>query len=296
MNTAKAQRFSVVVDAAAPAPPYPADTRAKGWRFDLDYERIEQSDTWVLAPLDLRPWLLMIWLTAWKQVPCGSLPSQDELISARIGMELRQFRANRDLLMRGWDIHNDGRYYHHVITEQVLSLISGREKVAARQSRNRSKSTTYAAKSRDTDELLQSESHGSDASVTTPSPSPSPSPSEEKQPSVVGTQRKRSAATATKSPRASKRCPQDFDPTAELIEWVLVDCPGVNWKRETSNFKDWEFRSARSDWSATWRSWMRKAFDSMQQRVQTGQPTKLGRHTGFEKTDYRDGISDDGSF
>ena len=32
-----------------PAAPYPAITRAKGWRFELDYEQVDQSDTWALA-------------------------------------------------------------------------------------------------------------------------------------------------------------------------------------------------------------------------------------------------------
>lgn len=34
--------------------PYPCDTRAKGWRFELDHERIRQSDTWALAPPEIR--------------------------------------------------------------------------------------------------------------------------------------------------------------------------------------------------------------------------------------------------
>ncbi len=52
-------------------PPYAADTRAKGWRFELDYEQIEQSSTWALAGPEARPWLLMLWLSAWRQVGIG---------------------------------------------------------------------------------------------------------------------------------------------------------------------------------------------------------------------------------
>lgn len=107
-------------------PPYPADTRAKGWRFELDYERIEQSDTWALAPADMRPWLLMLWLTAWRQTPCGSLPADDALIAARIGMDPRQFKAHRDILMRGWRLASDGRLYHQTITTSVMSMLESR--------------------------------------------------------------------------------------------------------------------------------------------------------------------------
>ncbi|MFM2287424.1 MAG: hypothetical protein RL684_567, partial [Pseudomonadota bacterium] len=52
--------------------PYQADTRAKGWRFELDYEQIEQSSTWssamtlALEGLPLaRPFLLAMWYAAW---------------------------------------------------------------------------------------------------------------------------------------------------------------------------------------------------------------------------------------
>ena len=77
-------------------PPYPADLEAKGWSLDLDYERIEQSDTWAIASADQRPWLLMLWMIAWRQSPVASLPNNDKLIAARIGMPLEQFAAWRD--------------------------------------------------------------------------------------------------------------------------------------------------------------------------------------------------------
>lgn len=96
-------------------------------------------------------------------------------------------------------------------------------------------------------------------------PEPEPDSPKRELPSVE-VPRKRAAA----KPKASKRCPQDFTPSEELVAWVLSDCPGVNWTRETASFKDWEFKTARSDWPATWRSWMRKAFDSMQQRRAAG--------------------------
>lgn len=107
--------------------PYPSDTRAKGWRFELDHERIRQSDTWALAAPEVRPWLLMLWMTAWEQTPCGSLPQDDELIAARIGMPLDQFRAARSRLLRGWWLADDGRLYHDTLAERVLEMIERRD-------------------------------------------------------------------------------------------------------------------------------------------------------------------------
>lgn len=107
--------------------PYPADTRAKGWRFELDHERIEQSDTWALAPADVKPWLLMLWLSAWRQEPCGSLPNEDELIAVRIGMPMKTFAKVRAKLMRGWWEADDGRLYHDTVTKRVLEMLTARE-------------------------------------------------------------------------------------------------------------------------------------------------------------------------
>lgn len=122
--------------------PYPSDTRAKGWRFELDLERIERSDTWALTPTDLRPWLLMLWSTAWQQEPCGSLPANDELIAARIGMKTSVFVKNRDKLMRGWWLADDGRLYHNTIVTRVQEMLVAREKERARKAGQRERKRT----------------------------------------------------------------------------------------------------------------------------------------------------------
>jgi uncharacterized protein YdaU (DUF1376 family) len=117
--------------------PYAADTRAKGWRFELDHERIRQSDTWTLTPSEYRPWLLMLWMVAWEQTPCGSLPDDDSLICARIGMSPKAYAKAREALMRGWWKADDGRLYHKVITERVLAMLEYRRKEAERKGKNR---------------------------------------------------------------------------------------------------------------------------------------------------------------
>ena len=168
-----AQALRVVASAEAPSPPYPV-TRVKGWKFTLDYERIEQSDTWALATPDMRPWLLMVWLTAWRQAPAGSLPSSDELISARIGMPERQFAANRDILMRGWWLASDGRLYHSAITEQVLDMMARRSAEADRKHAWREKNQGVATN-------VPRDNSGTPPSATTPEPEPVPEPKTQKQ-------------------------------------------------------------------------------------------------------------------
>lgn len=43
-------------------------------------------------------------------------------------MELRQFTAHRDILLRGWYLAKDGRLYHHVMTEMVEVMTQYRKK------------------------------------------------------------------------------------------------------------------------------------------------------------------------
>lgn len=132
-----------------PDPPYPFDVLANGWQFELNPGRIENSDTWVMAGQavqrgghDMRPWLLMLWMKAWQQSPCGSLPPQDELIAARIGMDLRLFTAHRDILMRGWYLCNDGRLYHPVVTELVERMRNGRRRERLKKEAQRAAAAT----------------------------------------------------------------------------------------------------------------------------------------------------------
>lgn len=119
--------------------PYPADVRAKGWRFELDHEKIDQSNTWALAPAELKPWLLMMWMTAWKQTPCGSLDDDDELIAARIGMSQKLFQKHRAVLRRGWWVAEDGRLYHDTIVKFVVEMMTRRRSESDRKARNRAR-------------------------------------------------------------------------------------------------------------------------------------------------------------
>ena len=119
--------------------PYPADTRAKGWRFELDLERVRQSDTWALTQPEARPWLFMLWCEAWLQTPCGSLPSDAALLAARIGMPPKMWAKHRATLMRGWVAADDGRLYHPTITELVLAMLKRKDAEKTRKTEYRAR-------------------------------------------------------------------------------------------------------------------------------------------------------------
>lgn len=150
------------------APPYPAETRAKGYRFELDYERILQSDTWALASAQQRPLLLMIWFVAWQQTPCGSMPGSDQLIAARIGMDTEEFQRNRSILLRGWEKAEDGRLYHPVVSEMVFEMLARKSRESNRKAnyRERMKALNVTELSHGTDSGQTRESGGSDDTGT----------------------------------------------------------------------------------------------------------------------------------
>lgn len=219
------------------APPYPAETRAKGWRLEIDHERIRQSDTWALATPEQRPWLLMLWMVAWEQSPCGSMPASHELIAARIGMPAKMFEKNHPILLRGWNAASDGRMYHQVLTERVLDMIGRREKTATRKADYRAR----MQESRESPEGVPRDSTGRDATGT-----------------GTGTGYTEAKASVAPKARASRKCPEGYEPD-DAAEWIATNCQSLDWRRETAKFQDHTFKTALTDWRGAWRNWMRRA-------------------------------------
>lgn len=127
--------------------PYPADTRAKGWRFELDYEQIEQSDTWPLAaeiPMAQHA-LLMMWFVAWAQLPCGSLPNDEAVIRVKCKLPPTVWARCREVLMRGWWLASDDRLYHDTLTKRVLEMMARRRSDADRKAADRARKAAESA-------------------------------------------------------------------------------------------------------------------------------------------------------
>lgn len=122
--------------------PYPPETRAKGWRFEVNMEQVEQSDTWLRARNGMtRGALLLLWHKAWMQTPCGTLPNDDELIALLLDMDDEEFQSRKKVLLRGWWLADDGRLYHDTITERVLEMMSRRRSESDRKARTRARNT-----------------------------------------------------------------------------------------------------------------------------------------------------------
>ena len=169
--------------------PYPADTKAKGWRFELDLEQVQQSDTWALAaevPMAQHA-LLMMWATAWQQVPCGAMPADRALIRAKLKIPPKLWAPMADVVLRGWWLADDGRMYHNTIVSRVQSMLGAKEEARQRKAdyRARKDSERQAQQSQGvqqlshgTDEGQQQDGRGKDntgtgtGTINTPAPAP----------------------------------------------------------------------------------------------------------------------------
>ncbi len=82
--------------------------------------------------------------------------------------------------------------------------------------------------------------------------------------------------------RSAKKCPDTFVVTDDMRAWAAKEASGVDVDRETAKMRDHTFATARTEWTATWRNWMREAFDRLKTK---GGTVTAGRHTdSYEET------------
>lgn len=65
---------------------------------------------------------VLLWCSAWHQVPCGSLPNNDKTLSnmAGFGRVVSEWEKVKEEALRGWVLCDDGRYYHPVVCEVAM--------------------------------------------------------------------------------------------------------------------------------------------------------------------------------
>jgi hypothetical protein len=101
-------------------------------------------------------------------------------------MPLRLFQKHRDVLLRGWQMHSDGRLYHRVLTERVQEMADKRAKDAARMVKHR------AAKAESVEKVtLERVSHTEvtrDSRVSSPEVR-HPPPTTQEEPKTIGAPR-----------------------------------------------------------------------------------------------------------
>lgn len=161
------------------APPYgpEVDLRAYDW-FPLFRRRLFASRFHRLAsPEEWRAGFIL-WIKSWDECPAGSLPADDrELYALAELRDNREWRRVKKWALHGWELRDDGRLYHPVVTEVTIKAWEQKE-----ANRHRTAAATEARiRHRDDqrnvqrDEIPPSDSPpGPDLDQTRPSPPKSP--------------------------------------------------------------------------------------------------------------------------
>jgi hypothetical protein len=128
-----------------PPPPVPADSDLRGMDFmPLKGDRLFDSVTWIEASPEGRCAALRLWWHAFaKELPAGSLPDNDRLLSvyAGYGESVRAWKKVKLQALRGWFLAADGRLYHKVVAEIVCEAwdrrLDHRGEIEAKNERQR---------------------------------------------------------------------------------------------------------------------------------------------------------------
>ncbi len=248
--TASAPRLSLVSH-DLPEPPYLDTTKANGFKQEVDWDRIAQSRTWIYADNEVRPWLLMLWLRSWQNVPAGTWEADDEYIARSLGCKLEFFIGHREQFMRGWVRHADGRLYHPFITAQILEMLGRRRATANRVKEHRQKNQAVA-KTGSTEETRCNALH----SVTYAKEQEQEQEQDISTTTVPPVVEAKTAKTARGARLQLSALPDDWK------AWAIKERPDLNADTTWQTFHDYWIaipgqKGCKSDWLATWRNWVR---------------------------------------
>lgn len=91
----------------------------------LDTGRLLDSDLFALSTGEEFKAAVALWCKAWTQAPAGSLPADDRVLAHLSGTGNR-WKKIKNMALRGWIQCADGRLYHQVVSEQVMTAWSAR--------------------------------------------------------------------------------------------------------------------------------------------------------------------------
>lgn len=107
-----------------PTPLTPADADLQDFPFmPLHVARLRDSDLAAEAHPEGCWYAVLLWAASWHQLPAGSLPDNDAILTrlCGLGRDLRTFKRHKADALRGFVRCNDDRLYHPVVAEQVVA-------------------------------------------------------------------------------------------------------------------------------------------------------------------------------
>jgi hypothetical protein len=111
------------------APLTPPDCDLQDFHFmPLHVARLRDSDLAAEESPEACWYAVLLWAASWHQLPAGSLPSNDAVLMRLVGLgrDHRTWKKHRDGALRGFVTCDDGRLYHPVVAEQVISAWKGK--------------------------------------------------------------------------------------------------------------------------------------------------------------------------
>lgn len=267
-----------------PAPPIPADADLRHFPcVSINAADLRNSDMAIEGDPADNWFCIILMMAAWHQLPAGSLPDDDAKLAylAGMGRDLRGWKKRRKGALRGWVLCSDGRLYHPMMVEAVHEALQksqrGRRSAETRwdlaassfdqpieniekqkcdgiadamlgTERNRTERKESSLRSDSppvTPQAPRAEKGAGEAASVRPDPPPQPEPPPKRQ----------SRAKAQQT-----RLPEGWIIPPEWRDWAwdrgMSDPEIVS---ESEKFFDHHrsLGSARADWLASWRKWVR---------------------------------------
>jgi hypothetical protein len=262
-----------------PDPLTPAECNLQDFAFmPLDVARLRDSDLAANETPEACWAAVLLWAASWHQVPAASIPNDDRWIAkqagyAQRGKIAREWADVRPGALRGWVECSDGRLYHPVVAEKAREAWQAKVEQRWRSECARIKKHNERHPGADVTRPTFEEWIAAGCPSGHPLPVPRDtgnSPRDtgrdnsskgqgEGQGQGQPKEENPSGSSAARPPRATRKCPADFTVTDDMAQWAKAEAPSVNVERETEKFRDHTFTTAKSDWPATWRNWMRRA-------------------------------------
>lgn len=141
-----------MTETTLPAPLVPPEVNLTDFGFmPLEVRKLLSSSLWIKAKKDPRLGhaAMSLWCEAWHQVPCASLPDDDEVLAELARCDEKEWKRVKDRVLINFVLCADGRLYHETVAQKAME--SWTAKVAQRE---RTKAATKAreAKHRARDE------------------------------------------------------------------------------------------------------------------------------------------------
>lgn len=118
-----------------PAPPVPAelDVSTFGWMPFYGDKLLSSNFNSKTNDLEWRI-AVTLWWAAWKQIPAGSLPNDDDVMCrlAGLGKDLKTWRKAKAGALYGFYLCSDGRLYHRVVSQLALDAFDRKKESVAR--------------------------------------------------------------------------------------------------------------------------------------------------------------------